>query len=663
MTRKPIIRFTLVACSVLLGAAPQNPTGQLPRFRGGVDVVVVNASVLDRNRQPVRGLKAEDFIVLEAGKPQAVIAFSEVSLPDSSEIDPAAATWMREVAPDVRRNVDDAGRRIVLIVLDDASPVPAWAIPRVKQIGRSVIDKLTPEDLAVVAFTSDRRGGQEFTHDRARLRAAVDRFVGSSTAQIPGTNEPLSAQAMIAPRLVTGTLRGMAEGLADLPQRRKAMVVVSTLGLDSTKLVPRLVLSDGDDSGATLSTALYEVRQFLAAAQRSNVNVYGIDPRGLMTPDAPSGAFSGTSTYIENPTRDAGDFLSVISNNTGGFPILDSNDAEPGIQQLFRENGSYYLLGYALSNPRTEGRLRRIQVSVRDRPDVQVRVRSGYYEPESPRKKKDAAPVAPVLGSISGTVAKTDLALQVTGAAFGVAGQSRAAVALTLGIEQPAPAERAVDSVDLVVSALDATSGKQAASERVKAGLKLRPGNQDGGAAGVGKTFYEVLSRLDLKPGRYQVRLGAASSLSGRSGSVYYDLDVPDFSASHGALSGLVLSVTPRPMVAPGDRFAALIPIVPTTRREFTGGDEVVAFLRLYGGGRQGTGPVTVTARITDSADRVVFGTTEAVTLAASGGLRVADFRLVLPIERLLPGPHLLTIEAMIGQAALRRDARFGVGQ
>ncbi len=367
MTRIPVLWFTLVVCSVVVGASPQNPPGQLPRFQGGVDVVVLDASVLDRNRQPVRGLKAEDFIVLEGGKPQPVVAFGEIDLPDDTADDPAARSWIRDVTPDVRRNVDDASHRIVLIVLDDASPTPAFAVPLVKRIGRSVIDKLTPEDLAVVAFTSDQRGGQEFTHDLARLRAAVDRFHGNSDARSmnsPGfaavANEPASAQAMLAPRLVTDTLRGMAEGLSDLPQRRKAMIVVSTLGLDLTKLKPRLVLNDGDDSGATLSTELYEVRQFLAAAQRCNVNVYGIDPRGLMTPDFPSGVFSGTSSYIENPTRDAGDFLSVISNNTGGFPILDANDAEPGIRQLFRENGSYYLLGYVPSNRGTDGRLRRI---------------------------------------------------------------------------------------------------------------------------------------------------------------------------------------------------------------------------------------------------------------------------------------------------------------
>jgi hypothetical protein len=170
-----------------------------------------------------------------------------------------------------------------------------------------------------------------------------------------------------------------------------------------------------------------------------------------------------------------------------------------------------------------------------------------------------------------------------------------------------------------------------------------------------------VLARVDLKPGRYQVRLGASSSLSGKSGSVYSDLDVPDFSSSRGALSGLVLSVTPGPVAAPGDRFADLLPVVPTTRREFVTGDQVAAFLRVYDGGNQAAGPVDITARITDSADRIVFRTTGAVRPVPAGRLRVADYRLTLPIERLLPGPHLLTIEAKLGKDVVRRDARFSV--
>jgi hypothetical protein len=44
MTRLPVLWFTLVACSVVIGADPQNPPGQFPRFQGGVEVVVPDAS-------------------------------------------------------------------------------------------------------------------------------------------------------------------------------------------------------------------------------------------------------------------------------------------------------------------------------------------------------------------------------------------------------------------------------------------------------------------------------------------------------------------------------------------------------------------------------------------------------------------------------------------
>ncbi len=346
MIRITVLLLALSVCGGLVGAARQDAPGQLPRFQGGVELVVLDASVLDRDRRPVRGLRAEDFTVLESGKPQPVVAFSEINLPDPIEADASSAPWVTEVAPDVRRNVDDASRRIVLIVLDDASPMPMWAAPLARQAARSVIDKLTPEDLAIVAFTSDKRGGQEFTHDKARLRSAADKFHGNTDTKVmnatgfTATNEPASAQGMLAPRLVSDTLRAMTEGLADLPQRRKAMVVISTLSLDLTKLGPRIAMNDGDDSGAMLSTELYEIRQFLAAAQRANVNVYGIDPRGLMTPDSPTGAFSGTSSYVHDPSADARDFLTVISYNTGGFPIVSTNDVGPGVEQLFRENGS-----------------------------------------------------------------------------------------------------------------------------------------------------------------------------------------------------------------------------------------------------------------------------------------------------------------------------------
>ena len=66
-------RFALLfACGLGVALLPleAGQSGQPPQvtFRTGVDLVDVDVSVLDEHRQPVRGLTAGDFTVLEDGK-------------------------------------------------------------------------------------------------------------------------------------------------------------------------------------------------------------------------------------------------------------------------------------------------------------------------------------------------------------------------------------------------------------------------------------------------------------------------------------------------------------------------------------------------------------------------------------------------------------------
>ena len=51
-----------------------------------------------------------------------------------------------------------------------------------------------------------------------------------------------------------------------------------------------------------------------------------------------------------------------------------------------------------------------------------------------------------------------------------------------------------------------------------------------------------VATRLQLPPGRYQLRVAARESGTGRVGSVNYDLDVPDFTKDPIAMSGVVIA-------------------------------------------------------------------------------------------------------------------------
>ena len=112
----------------------------------------------------MRGLTVGNFSVLENGKPQPIVGFSEVAFPESDGPLPSGA---EEVAPDVtgRRYAD---RRLWVLVMDD------WGMPEgianlqmvaeAKTIAKYIIDRLGPMDFAAVILTRDTRYFPDFTN-------------------------------------------------------------------------------------------------------------------------------------------------------------------------------------------------------------------------------------------------------------------------------------------------------------------------------------------------------------------------------------------------------------------------------------------------------------------------------------------------------------------
>jgi hypothetical protein len=60
MTRTFCVPVLLTSCLVCLTLAPQNQVQPVPLFRSRVELVVLDVSVLDTERRPVRGLTASD---------------------------------------------------------------------------------------------------------------------------------------------------------------------------------------------------------------------------------------------------------------------------------------------------------------------------------------------------------------------------------------------------------------------------------------------------------------------------------------------------------------------------------------------------------------------------------------------------------------------------
>ena len=668
---------------ILLALAITVAQQQAPKFSAAVEAVVLDVSVLDKDRRPVSGLKATEFTVLEDGQPQKVSNFEAFDFDDPVPPVPPAP-WVREVAPDVQKNTDINDKRLVVIVLDDAVPTPAPDVLHARALARDVVNSLGPNDLASVVYTLHRRDAQPFTRDRSRLLAAVDRFNAptDNTADLPKTIDgkpgrtyfdKFDAGSGTLYLSLVDTLRGVTGSLAALPGRRKAILLVG-VGIPFDAEAVGTIVSGGvglaDPSGVA-DQIRFELGQCYREAQRANVNVYTLDPGGLRAP-YDSGAVSADPG---NPGRLNREFLKSLAENTGGFAVTDTNDATPGIQQALRENASYYLLGYMPANTRAAGRYRKIQVRVAV-PGVTVRTRSGYFEasPPKPTASPKATPSASTT-ALEGLLPKTGLTMHLATMSLATPGKKKATLAIVVGLIQRSPlrATSAVQEIDLRIEAYSLDGVRRAGRKQTIPVTLKRPG----GGTLVG---YELLSSLELDPGRYHLRVAAESrtggvqprpgvpavglfdpdeDLSPRSGSVYTDVDVPDFLDAPLSLSGLAVIMRPAPVSGPPKAFEKFLPDTPTTVREFYSDEQVVGFVRVSQKASAPAVPVTLVLRLTNTQGATVQEGTETIPAASFEATHTAEHTFEVPTANIAPGEYLLTVKASAGAATATRQLRY----
>jgi VWFA-related protein len=677
----PVLVAGVVAAAVLGVSARQAPTPapqgqtapQQPVFRTGADVIRLDVSVLDKKRQPVRGLSVADFTVLEDGKAQRVVAVSEIT---HDENDPVPSAWMRHVTPTVAANdlSDRLGDgRIVAVVMDDFN-VPWDSVDLVvaaRAAGRDVIDRLGPSDVAAVVFPRDGGRTQDFTGDRGLLYAAVDGFEprepdfpmrgntyygpGAGGGDMPERFSPVLGRSNCQRSQPTvPAFDTVVSRLSAVPDRRKTIVFVST-GVPLNLGASRGCAGDLADT----------MRDVLRRAQRANVNIYSIDPAG----------YRGYEKYLQDPIRGGRpaervasergavqmarvrhDFLEVMAEYTGASAIVNDDDIGPGIDAIFDEGSAYYLVGYQTSNGQPDGKFRKIEVKI-DRPDVTVRTSSGYFTPKSgtlETEEMKGAPRSSDLGLV-GMTGAPGLPLRAMAVPVALEGRGReAGVAVALTVRLPAPLEPIAESLVVVSNVYD-SDGRPGPPSRRQVDLTLVPSTGD-------ELTYDVYSRLTLAPGRYQLRLNATSRALGRSGSVYADIEVPDFVKAPVALSALVLGAAPVSGEARTDALANLLPILPTTARDFAPSDRVVAFLRVFQSGAPAPVPVTMNVRVLDADDATVSESTVTLGSEAFANGRAAPFQFDLPIGGLKHGPYLVTVAASTGgPTPIRRDLVFRV--
>lgn len=698
-----------IAITCLLAASGGHAQGlgssQQPAatFKADVNLVEVHAVVTDARGEFVGDLSKDDFKIYESGRRQTptVVQLVNTPIPDKS-----ATPISVRPEPDVRATTARFNGRLYVLVLDDLH-TSALRSQLVRRAAHQFIERhLNDGDLAAVVHTSGRTdAGQELTPSRRLLLAAVDKFQGQKLPSITGerlavhlndrdleraaasssdgsssgssnatsrADDPRDAERGMNAQRALGAIRNVAQWMSDVPGRRKALVLFSE-GIEYD-------IYDVFNNRAA-SSIMADARDAIAAAQRANVTIYAVDPRGLTQlgdesitiaslSDDPNVDY-GTARGFQNELLIAQESLMSLAEETGGFAVVKNNDIAGGLTRIERDTSRYYVLGYVADPTAAPGKFRRIEVKVR-RPGLQVRSRRGFVPADlkmaSSRDASVKAGTSPALAAaLYNAVPAGDVPLRVWAAPFKGNGKTMS-VALAVEIDGSALKfvnrdERFIEDLELSIVAAD-PDGKIRGSDRQTMNMKLKPETyrQFTSRGGV-----RLLSRIELPPARYQLRVGVHESTGGAIGTVPIDLEVPDYAKATFALSGVVVASTGAAALVttkPDPVWKDALPVPPVAMRSFSPLETLHVFAEIYDRSTPVPHDVDLTLAVRPVAGGdPVFRSNEAIKADASGQLRTLGYKGVVPLKDLPPGEYVLSLEAVPrnGGQATRREVPFSV--
>jgi hypothetical protein len=217
------------------------------------------------------------------------------------------------------------------------------------------------------------------------------------------------------------------------------------------------------------------------------------------------------------------------------------------------------------------------------------------------------------------------------------------------------------NKVELTFLAVDA-NGKTRGSRTDVLTIDLRPET----LARVQATGFRLLNRVDLPPGRYQLRVAARDTRNANTGSVVYDLEVPDYSKLPFSMSGLVITSLSGASLATAradEQLKAVLPVPPTAQRAFPQNDELALFAEIYDDGRAPEHKVDIVTTVKSDTGTVLFMNEEERASTELQGQRGGyGYTARIPLTELPPGPYVLRLEArsrLADHTAASREVRF----
>ena len=563
---------------------PQTKPSEQEQIKVNTDLIQVRAVVTDKQGQIVRGLKQEDFELLENNKPQEVSFFSVIDQDSPSALNQTADAVAGEHPKTSRERLSEKPARTVVLFVDNLH-LSAVSLGQVKQALRRFIDEqLTEEDLVALVCSTGTTGlVEQFTRNRQVLRYAIERinpgpttvpdklFTPYLAAQIARFDRDATDVAinimkqegsindLLPYNMQVDVVRGQANGIIvdALYQRRATLLTLKALAermatLPGQRLIT--IFSDGftlyDDMG-TMDTG--DLQATVNRAMRFGVTIYAIDAKGLETPAFFNAFLRGNlpdmrlHSYQLSAQRDLEHGLNALAKDTGGEAFFHTNDMVGALKRALDLNRSYYVLFYYPPDEYKPKQFRSLTVRVKNHPEYTIRTPKGYLPLDMAKARQEEAMATPqqrLMQAMRAPLHQNEIVVSAT-ADFLESDLDDAQVTLRVNIAgdrltYPKQEEKHTLGLELVMLIYDA-NGQRLDGKSVTLQGKIKPENLDL----LKQNGYSYFRRVAIKPGLYQARVGVRELNTELIGTTTAWIEVPSMTKFKLTLSSLILLDTP----------------------------------------------------------------------------------------------------------------------
>jgi VWFA-related protein len=531
---------SLVLSAALVAAAaaaqtqpPATPSPQQPVFRGGVELLTVDATVVDGEGRQVKDLKATDFTVEVDGRARPVVTAEYVQLVDERPTPVGARRAAKpQVSPDeaffsTNTRTITPGRLLVLIV--DQGNIRAGQGRHMMRSAVKFVDGLDPDDRVALVGVPGPGPLVDFTTDHEKVREGLLATVGlmqkfqgrfnislsEAIATVEHSNA-LMTQAMILRECAVALVNPVEAARCELEVEQECSEIVSQQRMQTQRsllgmreVLRSLAPIEGPKNviliseGLVLEGLLADVDDIAAAAAdvRASLDVMLLDVPSIDVAESQR----PTTPREDRDLQVYG--LEALAGVARGALHRVITSGDQAFTRIMRSIAGYYLIGVETRPSDRDGRRHKISVKT-SRRGTTLYSRRGFLAPTSPAATTPADAVGRALRA---PLTMNDVPMRLSTWTYKEPGGSRVRLLVTAEIDRGA-----VQSLDYTAGfVLVDRNNKATASVVEKKSLAPSPGDP---------TKAIFAGAVLVEPGTYLLRFAAADS-EGRMGSVERRLD------------------------------------------------------------------------------------------------------------------------------------------